>query len=292
MLQSLSNEELRQICRTNIEALEKWARLFIHYVLKASLGDDYFHKKNPDGNYMLKKSIVENADNRMSAEPGRFPTPLDTLFLDDIIYILCHNDLYRNYFSPHLKTFYPEGVNELRTFLSRLVPVRNKLSHTNPFSNRDAERAICYSNDFIDAVKAYFLNNRMEKEFNIPTVLKVTDSLGNEYLPENKAEAKADVIKIIDPATKQSMVFFSGDKFSVTLEMDPSYPSTDYTINWNKKEGVEILEDGKKINVTIGNELIGEDILIACSVISNKPWHRFNNYDHKIILRFKALPLP
>ena len=132
----------------------------------------------------------------------------------------------------------------------------------------------------------------MAKEFNIPTVLKVMDSLGNEYLPENKAEVGADVIKIIDPATKQGKVFYSGDKFSVTLEIDPSYPTTDYTINWDKNEGVEILEGGKKINLTIGNELIGEDILIACNVISNHPWHRFNKYDHKIILKFKALPLP
>lgn len=132
----------------------------------------------------------------------------------------------------------------------------------------------------------------MEKEFNIPTVIKVTDSLGNEYLPGNKAGHGADVIEILDPTTRQRKAFFYGDEFSVTMEMDPSYPPTDYTLNWDKSAGVEILEDGKKINITIGNELIGEENLIACSVISNKPWHRFKTYDHKIILKFKALPLP
>lgn len=292
MFTKLNDEQLRQICRTNIESLEKWARLFIHFTLSSALGADYFHCKNPDGNYKLKKSIIENADNRMKDEPGRFPTPLDTLFLEDIVYILCHQDFYKPYFSPHLTEFYPEGKDELRTFLNRLISVRNKLSHTNPFSLRDAERAVCYSNDFIDAVKNYFLNSRMEKEFNVPTVIKISDSLGNEYIPKNDSSIGSDLIQLIDPATKQPKIFYLGDSFSVTLEIDPSFPPDEYDINWHKTEGVEILENGRKITVTINNNLIGENSHISSEIVSHEPWHRFRNYDHRIFVKFKALPMP
>ena len=147
MYYSYSDEELRTICRNHIENFEKWARIFIHNVLSEKIGDNYFHEKGADGNYRMKKAIVEKADKMMADEPLRFPTPLDTLFVEDIIYILCKPDFYRDYFSPYLHDMYPEGNNELRTFLERLIPIRNKLSHTNPFSIREAERCVCYSND-------------------------------------------------------------------------------------------------------------------------------------------------
>lgn len=65
-----------------------------------------------------KKSFVEKADKMMADEPLRFPTPVDTLFVEDIIYILCKPDFYNDYFSPYLRVMYPEGNNELRTFLN------------------------------------------------------------------------------------------------------------------------------------------------------------------------------
>lgn len=42
MFYSLSEEELRSICRVNIEAFEKWARTIIHSELTQNLGENYF----------------------------------------------------------------------------------------------------------------------------------------------------------------------------------------------------------------------------------------------------------
>ena len=42
MFYSLPEEELRTICRVNIEAFEKWARTVIHSELTAHLGANYF----------------------------------------------------------------------------------------------------------------------------------------------------------------------------------------------------------------------------------------------------------
>ena len=125
MYYQYSEEELRTICRTHIENFEKWARIFIHNILSEKLAADYFHAKGDDGNYRMKKSFVENSDRMMAAEPLRFQTPVDTLFVEDIIYILCKPDFYRDYFSSYLCRMYPEGYTELRTFLNRLIPIRN-----------------------------------------------------------------------------------------------------------------------------------------------------------------------
>ncbi len=289
MFYVFSDEELRSICRTNLEALEKWARLLLHYVLEEKLGPDYIHARNPDGNYKFKTKLVEKSDIMRAQEPGRFPTPLDTLFLEDIVYLLCHNDIFP-WLSPYLSLAYPEGKEELRTFLTRLIPVRNKLSHTNPFSSQDAYRSVCYSNDFIDCVKYYFEQKNMAKEFNVPSIIKVRDSLGNEKVINHDNETV--IYQLKDPETKLPKTLYRGDKFSITIEIDPSFPTTDYDIKWYAKDGMEILNEGRTVNFTIGNRLIGEDVGVSAELISHEDWHRWGRYDQFFILKFKALPTP
>ena len=286
-----SAEELRSICRNHIENFEKWARIFINNVLSEKLGDDYFHVKGADENYRMKKSFVEKADKMMAAEPSRFPTPVDTLFVEDIIYILCKPDFYKDYFSPYLKVMYPEGNNELRTFLERLVPIRNKLSHTNPFSIREAEKCVCCSNDFIDCVKGYYRMTGKEKEFNIPTIIRVNDSLGNEYLIKEDGIISWQTINLLDPDNKQKKVFYLGEKFSLNLTLDPSFREDPYTLKWSSKPGIEISDDGKRVDVTITKDLIGERSCIICNLVTTNEWHKYNGYDQQLIITFKALPL-
>ena len=288
MYYKFNEDELRAVCRNHLESFEKWSRLIVHKVLTEKIGENYFFSTNPDGNYLIKKALVEKAKEMMLNEPSRFPKPVDTLFLEDIIYILCKNDFYRDYFSSFLTKMYPEGVNELRTFLNRLIPIRNKLSHTNPFSIRDAEQCVCYCNDFIECIKEYFIMTNQEKDFNIPTIIKVVDSLGNEYLiKEGRA---GETLNIIDPNTNQKKTFFHNDKFSLDLTIDPSFDDTSYTLNWTPKNGMEVLNNGKKINVTITDTLIGDEVILWCRLITKNTWHRFLNYDQQLIVHFKALP--
>ena len=121
----------------------------------------------------------------MKNHPQQFQRKIDTLFLDEIIYLLCRNDLYNKFFKNFLDSIYPDGNAEARTFLNRLVPIRN---YSNPISVRDAERCICYSNDFIEGVKEYFYVKGQGRVFNTPNAIKLTDSLGNEFhLNEDKS---------------------------------------------------------------------------------------------------------
>lgn len=291
MFSNLSDEQIRSICRTNLEALEKWARILLHYVLTDLYGKDYIHTKNADGNYKFRKALVEKTEQMMKDEPGRFPTPLDTLFLDELIYFICNDNVYAQLSSSFQDPdFYPQGKESLRTYLSRLIPIRNKLSHTNPFSYREAQRAVCYSNDFIDAAKQYFEKKSMTKDFNVPSILKISDSFGNESIPSNNPHVAIHNITV--PGSKELKSLHMGEQFSVSLEMDPSFPDTEYQIKWHKTEGVDIQDNGKKIVVTIGYNLIGEKVSLIGSVISNNEWHRFGKYDQLITIDFKAVPIP
>lgn len=285
----ISKEEITQLCRVHIEACEKWARLFIHNVLSTKLCADYLQAVKPNGDRYIRKSAIEQAQKRMNEEPGRFPSLLDAMVIEDTIYILCHPELYKNFFAQYLSSYYPEGVNELRTFLNRIANVRNKLCHVNPISARDAEQAICYSNDFIDAVKNYFTMNKQDKEFNVPTILSISDSLGNQYLSKDSSDEIIS-ITLIDPSTKQTKALEFGDSVTINLEIDPSFPEDSYDLKWNKCENLEIYENGRKINFTIGNELVGERKSLCCRVISKKPWHRYGKYDQTLLVYFKALP--
>lgn len=289
MYYKYSIEELRTICRTHIENFERWARIFIHNILTEKLGEDYIHATGKDGNYRIKKDVVKHIDKMMTENPSRFPTPVDALFIEDIVYILCKDDFYRNYFSEYLRVMYPEGNSELRTFLSRLTPIRNKLSHTNPFSIREAEQCVCYSNDFIECIKNYYAMTGQDKEFNVPTIIRANDSLGNEYIIKEDNFPWVS-IEIGNPEREEKQVFYSGEKFSLTLTIDPSFDKNTYTLEWDKSDGVEVVNNGEQINVTITNKLIGERVILTCKLITTNEWHRYSEYDQQLLVRFKALP--
>lgn len=138
----LNQDELRIIAKNAIENFELWARRFIDTKLVANYGTkwyDYAENGNPLINSKLNKRIKE----MLQRESLRYPRAVDTLSIDDVIRLLCHNKLYNDYFKDALKNAYPQGSDEAREFLMRLVPIRNKLNHAGHISVREAEKAIC-----------------------------------------------------------------------------------------------------------------------------------------------------
>lgn len=233
---SLTEEEIRSLCRTNIEAFEKWARTIINNELSKEIGSNYFDIELSPGVPVVKKSIRDKTGKLMSKYPDRFCRKIDTLFLDELIYLLCRNDLYKKFFKEFLDLIYPDGNAEARTFLKRLIPIRNSLSHSNPISIRDAERCICYTNDFIEGVKKYFYIKGDERMFNTPNAIKLNDSLGNEYyLNKDKS---FELIEIRKSGSNDLYQFYLGERYSAWLTLDPSYSEAEYSLTgmWNVEE--------------------------------------------------------
>ena len=101
---------------------------------------------------LIKSEIKRRIEQRVSDNLERYPRKIDAILLEDIEYCLWREDLYSSHFKSILEPFY-SGVLEIRKVLSRLLPIRNKLSHSNTISIHKAEQCICYIDDFIDVYK-------------------------------------------------------------------------------------------------------------------------------------------
>lgn len=292
MLYNLSEEQIRSLCRNSIENLEKWARFIIDRELTLNYGKNYFYFEE-NGESLIKNEIKNKTQKMMENEKERFAREIDTLFLDETIHILCHPKLYKKCFKKCLDYKYPEGVAEVRTFLSRLIPIRNCLSHGNPISIREAEMAVCYSNDFVEGVKEYMKDIGENNKYNVPNIIRINDSLGNEFYLKNDSYCE-----LVDLKKGNDMYQFNcGERYSIWLTMDSSFNENDYTIEWeiigtiNTKENFYCDQNNQlKLNVIFDESMVAQRKFIEIRVISNKAWHKYGTYDHKVDVTFSVLP--
>lgn len=224
-LYSLTEDKRRVICKKCIESLEFWLRRIIHNSLTREYGDNYLEAKRKNGDNIINNEIRRRIMNRKNAEPVRYSRLIDASLLEDEIDIICNPDLFNKYFRIPLKLAFPEGREEARTFLKRLEAPRNKLYHANPISVRESEQVICYSNDIIQSLKEYYKMNHLEKEFNVPSIIKATDSFGNVF--HFNDDQKRYFLE-------KSPEFYlrPGDTLTIELEIDPSFPESEYILDW------------------------------------------------------------
>lgn len=281
MYYNYSDEELRAYCRNSIESLEMWARRLIHEKMVEKYGTQYINYQTPDENYIIKKEIREQVQFLSQKEPHRILRHVDALFLDHLIYFLCKPEWYKELFKEALDFMYPEGQDEVHTFLERLVPIRNALSHSNPISVRQAEQAICYSNDFIDSIKHYYKEKGLEQVWNVPRIIRVTDSLGNIFENPKEENALYNIFTVKQP-------LHCGDKYSVQVEIDSSFPPAEYDIIWEDDDITTT--GGTHHSVNFLEKNVSENYYLYCKIVSHKSWHKYKYYDCQIAVRLTVLP--
>lgn len=282
-----TNDELRAICRQEIETLEHWARRIIHEILTESYGKDYISYKNENNEPLIRGEITTRINRMRSNNPGRFPRPIDAMFLGDLTHILCKKSLYDRHFHSALSEMYPQGNEEVRTFLNRIEAIRNKLSHANPISVREAEQVICYCHDFIDGVKRYYKVTGKEKDYNVPTFISASDSLGNLFLPVEGSGPLRQYIDTSKPVRGCDIEIRlrAGDTYSLSIMVDPSFEANQYDIMWMVTSGLtgdnyrKKWENTTKIDIPIVVEMVGSYLEIRCYLTSKKEWHKHNTYD-------------
>lgn len=284
MYHEYTQEQLRAYSRTYIETLETWARQLIHEKMTEKYGDNYIFLQLKDGNFLVNKDIRTHVSRMISSEPDRFSRPIDALFFEHIIYFLSNEQWYKELFREPLSYVYPQGSKEVREFLERLTPIRNPLSHSTSITMHDVERAICYSHDFIEGLKKYYAAKGKEKVYNVPRIIKVSDSLGNVF--DNIVEKDRLGMHIVVPQALNC-----GDKYSIELEIDSSFSSDAYTIKWDmaRHRAVE-LGNSKKLTLCFETKDVSETAYISCIIVQNKEWHKYGDHDSKVTLCVKILP--
>lgn len=281
-----TEDDLRSICRKEIETLEHWTRRFVHETLIARYGEDYFSYKNND-EPLIKGEITSRVNKMREDNPGRFPRPIDAFFLGDIIYVLCKKPLYDTHFREALGEAYPMGNEEARFFLEKIEAIRNKLSHANPISVREAEQVICYCHDVIESLKSYYRRTGKEKEYNVPMFIRATDSLGNIFLPESEGYPLKRYIDFSKPITagEYGIKLRAGETYSISIVVDPAFDSSSYSLEWSVISGL-MGENYKKkwknvtqIDFPVVNKTVGSSFEIICRLTTTKDWHKHNWYD-------------
>lgn len=281
---------MRSIAKRHIESMEMWARRVINQILTDEFDNDYFHAKKDDDNSLFNNKFISRIEDLMKKDTDRFKRPIDATLIEDIVYILCREDLYP-LFKDVLSVGYPDYKNAVRFYLDQIKDIRNKLNHTNAISLREAEKAICYSNDFINSVQSYYSKKGNAQDFNVPTFMRLVDSLGNEFHREDNTYDWEHMYLHL----KKDIRIRAGNQLSFEIEVDPSFDRNDYTLKWEAKvdSSTCITGEDETFCFTVPVEAVGRYLDISCSITTNKKWHRIGVRGEDDFLKFnfwKVLP--
>ena len=264
-----SEIEIRNSAKETIESFEHWSRRIINDKFVERYGANYFDYKLKDGNNLIKSELIRNIAIRMEENPKRFPRKIDAILIEDIAYFFCKDSFYNGFFKEILVSAF-SGQDEVKNRLKILTGIRNKLYHGNPISYREAEQAICYSHDFIDCYKSYYVKVGKEREYNVPFFVKVQDSMGRcAYRDETKIEKLS--------LSNQRITLRPGEEYRIWVEVDGSFPENFYEISWwmdDKKVAM-----GKEFVFKATVSMVSSYKSVYCNLKTKRDWHKYRDYD-------------
>lgn len=289
MLHNINSNDLRNYCRQNIESLELWLRRLIDEVLTEKYGNDYFEAKDPNGNAIIKGSIKEDIKRKKEGEPLRYPRLIDAVVLEIQIELICKPHLYPHFKDAFINAF-PLGVEETRIFLTRIANARNPLAHANSLSIRQAEQVICYCHDIIDSMKLYYQQKGLNMQYNVPTIIRITDSFGNVFhTNQSNRHSNGSFIHFL---YDNSFNLRPGDTLSVEIEVDNSFNRSDYEIIWSfHNQESNFTNDNEKLVLNITEKHVMTEFPVFAHVKSKiNSWHRLRDVDDTIGIYYRVLP--
>ncbi|WP_147405978.1 hypothetical protein [Ralstonia solanacearum] len=274
---NMLTDEVRNVVRHQIETLERWLRSLLDDALQA-------HYCGSLSGLPIKPDIVKQAVERRNREPQRYPREVDALLFENLVDIICHPQLYNPHFKDGLKDAFPQGEQEARFFLKRVLEARNPVSHANDITSHQALRAICYSNDVIASLKSHYERNNLEQTYNAPVFLKIWDNFGNS---EQVDKTHAIEFKFNKRPLRP------GDAVHLEVQPDESFGDDTYRIEWMVcnvgGQGEKGL--GRSFFLTLDDKHVTQDGLpIQVVITSNKNWHRHGQFDALLIVRYPVLP--
>lgn len=287
LLEKFAEAELREICRTRLENVERWLRRLVHEELLKRY-PDYLQAKRPDGSRVINTVIANDAQGRRDANPERYPRDVDAFLLDDLVKVVCNPALYP-YFRSALQQAFPHGRDEAQTFLKRLTAPRNALAHANQLTLRNAEQIVCYSGDIVDSLKRYYQDMGLESDYNVPTILRVSDNLGNSFERSQLCIVHDGGIGMF-LADKVSLR--PGDVLTLEVEIDPSFDPTTYDIRWDSVKSMSADQtDNHRIIINVTEDLVAREWTLHCHIKTRNRWHRMSmGSDDFLLVSYRVLP--
>lgn len=291
---SLSEVELRDLCRNQIDSFEQWSRRLIDENFRRDYGNNYVDAEVRQGQPLIKSEIKKMISGRMADNPDRFPRWIDAIVMENIEYFFCRDDLYAQYYKCVLEPFF-SGTDEIRSVLQRLTEIRNKLSHGNTISIHEAERCLCYTGDFVECFKNYYAKEGKSREYNVPVFTRIKDSLGNDVVREHMEWYPWEQYWHHNNFQgRPKVVLRSGDSYKVWVEVDGSFAENTYKVTWKFECGNKVKKgDGSVIEVQFDDMDVSYTFHISFYLKTFNTWHRrakMDNDDEVIINYSDILP--
>ncbi len=286
-LHNIDNVTLREKCRSRIESLEVWLRRVINEEFTQLHGPNFINFQNENRDFLIKKHVRDNINARYSNSPKDFARLIDAAFFENLIDIFCNPNHLENIFKKYLNSIYPHNMPHqyiyLEFCLSRLKAIRNTLSHANEISVRNAEFVLSTTTEYTESFKQYYYMEGKQQEYNVPQIIKITDSFGNVIIRRNFQNNE-----IHDFSTNPNCYLRPGDIVSIEVEVDPSYTDTKYKFRFGGTS--QDYDYNNRLVYTIRKQDVQERKPIHCQVRSDKDWHKHSHMDDQITIYYKILP--
>jgi len=295
----VSEREAIELCKRQIDSMEHWARRLIDEKLRSKYGKDYFNAEVPQGQPLVKNEIKNRVETRRRDNPKRYPRKVDALTIEDLEYFFCRDDLYKGCFEEVFTPFF-SGAPEIRSVLNRISSIRNGVAHCNPLSQHEIEQGICYANDFVEVFRNYYKMQGKAKEYNVPTFIALTDSLGRRLVRTDTLgswEISDYMLGKGQTHSQQQTHLRSGDLYRLTLEVDASFPEKSYKISWKVTNGnFKTIKygTGNIIEFKLNDSMVSWCPEITASLTAKHKWHRLANVqcDDYLVFRMSEVYPP
>jgi hypothetical protein len=280
-LHLLTSNEVATSCRQRIETCELWLRRIVHDTLSKEFGQNYIEDAKVTGQAVFNTAIRKHVEGRVAKQPDSYARPVDTLQLDHLETVICKNDVYALFFKHFFSYSFPMGCQHVKLTLSRLIPIRNALSHANPITTHEAERVLCASSDIISSIAECYRLTGMNNEFNAPSFIRISDSLGNVHIPQTTNGQWH---------LTESNKLRPGEIIRIEAEVDTSFEPKDYVVTWRIGVAEDLTTIGSSLHLPLEVKHVSEMLVIELSVLSTKSWHRHNFFDARMLVCYKVLP--
>ena len=116
--------------------------------------------------------------------------------------------------------------------------------------------------------------------WNVPSIIRAADSLGIVFA--DFMDKDTTIIRI-----PQEMR--CGEKYSISIEIDSSFPESEYNVTWTSSGIEHNLQNSKsQYSVLLSEKDVAEEHIVDCRAISNKPWHKYGNWDSRLLIVMKV----
>ncbi|HEY3622381.1 MAG TPA: hypothetical protein VGL12_08290 [Roseiarcus sp.] len=130
----------------------------------------------------------------------------------------------------------------------------------------------------------------MKNQFNVPTIIRVVDSLGHVYSFATKHDDSG--FKMVDFSRDGKSILRCGDTLSIEIEVDPTFDPSSYEIEWLITNIGGPRMTGNKFVLFLEERYISVRFCAVCRIVSKANWHKLGTHDDQMDIAYRVLPPP